>query len=362
MKWPDHGGQPEQLKQLFNIDDDEMKTIDLSANLNPLGPPAWLKEKLSDLYETISRYPDPTYSSSKASLAAFEGIPEDNLLLTNGGAEAIFLAAKYFEHGQALIVHPTFLEYERACNHYHVKTEDVYYDQETGFQLPLRLIEEKLNHTDVLFLCRPNNPSGTVVKEDDIRSLLEAGKQTETFIVVDEAFVDFLPSTYPSLSTLLPAYPNLIVLRSLTKMYTIPGLRVGYMMADKDIIASLQAEQLPWSINALAHELVPSLVEDTDFVRHTTSWLNEQWQNISQTLASLDFYVSPSEVNFYLLQDQRQPTRTEELFQFLLQHGIVTRHTHNFKGLNGKFLRVAIKAQPENEHLLAILRKWRNES
>jgi threonine-phosphate decarboxylase len=359
MEWPNHGGQPETMRQLFKMEKDR-EILDFSANINPLGPPSWLKETLRNHYDTITCYPDPTYLSSSVSVANYEGIDEGQVLVTNGGAEAIFLVAKYFEKGKALIVHPTFMEYERACHHYHIDVEDVFYEPKNGFQLPLTSIREKLTKTDVIFLCRPNNPTGTVVKEEDLRLLLEEGKKTGTTIVVDEAFVDFLPSSIPSLVKWLRTYSNLILLRSLTKMYTIPGLRIGYMMANEPIINALKDEQIPWSVNSLADALVPKLLEDTSFVEKTKGWLKEQSQYVFKSLTDLDFHIYPSSVNFYILQDKKK--NTNDLFQFLLRHGILTRHTHNFKGLNGEFIRIAIRSKEENEQLVSVLKKWRNES
>ncbi|MDT8859293.1 threonine-phosphate decarboxylase CobD [Alkalihalobacillus sp. MEB130] len=359
MKWPNHGGQPEEMQQLFGIEKDT-QMLDFSANLNPIGPPDWVKEALNNHYHTITQYPDPTYSHTTTSLADYEGLDKDQVLLTNGGSEAIFLVAKYFENGKSMIVHPTFLEYERACHHYHIETEDVFYKAEEKFQLPLTCMLEKLPNTDVIFLCRPNNPTGTVIKEEDLRRLLEEGMKTGTTVVVDEAFVDFLPTTIPSLTKWLSIYPNLVLLRSLTKMYTIPGLRVGYMMAHKDMIKVLREEQIPWSVNSLVDAIVPRLLDDTRFVEKTRTWLNEQSKYMFEELTNLGYILSPSKVNFYLLQDKMQ-VETDELFRYLLNHGIVTRHTHNFKGLNGTFIRVAVRSKEENEQLLYVLKKWRNE-
>lgn len=361
MKWPNHGGQPETIKKLFQIEDDKT-LLDFSANLNPFGPPSWLQDALNEHYETITRYPEPTYSNSSASVAEHEGIDQDKVLLTNGGAEAVFLVAKYFEKGKALIAHPTFLEYERACHHYHIDVEDILIGHESGFTLPVQLIREKFIEKDVMFLCRPNNPTGTVIAEEDLQLLLEAGKKTGTYVVVDEAFVDFLTTSIPTLTTWLSSYPNLILLRSLTKMYTIPGLRIGYIMAHPTIINVLKNEQIPWSINSLVDALIPRLLEDRRFVDKTRAWLQVESRNVFNRLTSLGFYLSPSKVNFYLLRDQKQPQRTDELYSFLLEYGILTRHTHNFKGLNGDFLRIAIRSDFENEQLLAVLQKWRNES
>ncbi|MFC4322240.1 threonine-phosphate decarboxylase CobD [Litchfieldia salsa] len=361
MKWPNHGGQPETIKQLFKLKED-VHIHDFSANLNPLGPPAWLEEEISNQYHTITSYPEPSYLKCSISVAAHESIDPNMLLLTNGGAEAIFLIAKYFENLKAMVVHPTFMEYERACKHYHISVEQIMFEQENEFGLPIQTMCEKLKETDVIFLCRPNNPTGTVINERDLLLLLEEGKKTGTSVVVDEAFVNFLPASVPSLSSWLATYPNLILLRSLTKMYTIPGLRIGYIMANPLIINALRDDQIPWSINSIVDAIVPKLLDDVQFVERTKDWLSEQSQYVYKKLASIDFYHSPSQVNFYLLRDKKQPHRTEELFHFLLQNGILTRHTHNFKGLNGDFLRLAIRSKEENERLLMILQKWRNET
>lgn len=359
MKWPNHGGQPEALKQLFKMDKDQ-EIMDFSANLNPLGPPKWLKEQLSSNYDLITRYPDPSYPRSSGYLANYEGVRESELLVTNGGAEAIFLVAKYFEGKRALIVQPTFIEYERACQHYHIEVEDVFLEQENGFELPLSLLQEKLTYTDVIFLCRPNNPTGTVIDKKDIQALLEEGLKAGTSIVVDEAFIDFVTSPKEALTSWLSSYPNLILLRSLTKMYTIPGLRIGYVMASEKVITVLKAEQIPWSVNSLADAIVPKLMEDRTFVEDTKKWLMSQTQFLFESLSSLNFYISRSRVNFYLLQDHQNKNRTEALFHYLFQHGILTRHTYNFKGLEGNFLRIAVRSKFENEQLLHVMKKWRD--
>jgi len=360
MKWPNHGGQPETIKKLLHMKEDK-SLIDFSANLNPMGPPTWLSDALHQQYETITRYPDPTYSKASAAIAEHEGIDQDMVLVTNGGAEAIFLVAKYFEKGKALIAHPTFLEYERACTHYHIDVEDLIVDDESGYTLPVQLIQDRFAEKDVLFLCRPNNPTGTVIPEEDLQLLLEIGKKKDTYVVVDEAFVDFLPTTIASLTSWLSAYPNLIILRSLTKMYTVPGLRIGYIMAHPTVIHALKNEQIPWSINSLVDAVVPRLLEDRTFVDKTKVWLHGESRYVFSCLKDLDYYVSPSLVNFYLLQDKKSPNRTDELYYFLLENGILTRHTHNFKGLNGKFIRIAIRSYTENQHLLTALQKWRKE-
>lgn len=361
MEWPSHGGQLESMKRLFQLSV-EKQMLDFSANLNPLGPPRWLNEALKDISESFSRYPDPTYAQVNEVLAHQEGLDREQALVSNGGAEAIFLVAKHFEGKKALIVQPTFVEYERACLHYHVETEDVFLDVQDDFTFPLEQILAKLNKVQALFICRPNNPTGTVVQEEVIRILLEEGLNTDTTIIIDEAFVDFLPDTLHGLSKWVNDYPNLILLRSLTKMYTIPGLRIGYIMARGETIRALRSYQIPWSVNALASALVPKLLHEQSFVPQTREWLHSQLQYISQALDNLDFYCSPTQVNFYLLQDRRGAKYTHPLFLFLLEQGILARHTHNFKGLHGDFLRLAIRSKGENQQLIVALQRWRETS
>jgi threonine-phosphate decarboxylase len=358
MEWPNHGGQPTAMKRLFNLSQDK-QMLDFSANLNPLGPPKWLKGALGDISESFSQYPDPTYAQVNEALAKFEGLERDQVQVTNGGSEAIFLVAKHFEGKKALIVQPTFVEYEKACQHYHVETEDVFVDIQEGYAFPLEQILAKIDEVQAVFICRPNNPTGTVVVEEAIQSLLEKGLETGTTIIVDEAFVDFLPDKIIGLTKWINRYPNLILLRSLTKIYTIPGLRIGYIMADSKAVQTLRSYQIPWSVNSIVATLTPRLLDDQEFIRETKEWLNTQLNYILYELERLEFNVSPTQVNFYLLQDRKNPKQTHKLFLFLLEQGILARHTHNFKGLNGAFLRLAVRSLEENKELVRALEIWR---
>lgn len=359
-KWPSHGGQPEEMKRLFKLSEDRA-LLDFSANLNPLGPPQWLRDALKQSYEALTHYPDPTYSESKRAIACSEGVKPKQILVTNGGAEAIFLAAKRFERQKALIVQPTFVEYEQACRHYHIDIEDVFLDPLNEFQFPIDQVCSKMNKFQVIFICRPNNPTGTLIDEEGLRKILDQGLETGTSVVVDEAFVDFLPQTMTSLSHWIETYPNLILLRSLTKIFTIPGLRVGYMLAQSQVIEELERNQIPWSVNAVATTIIPRLLENDQFLARTREWLQVQLQELKFSLRELDFYMSPTNVNYYLLKDQQKPLHTEKLFTFFMEQGILARHTHNFKSLDGHYLRLAVRSEAENKELLHVLRKWREE-
>ncbi|PSL46918.1 L-threonine O-3-phosphate decarboxylase [Salsuginibacillus halophilus] len=358
MEWPEHGGQPESVRQ--QLAPAAETVYDFSANLNPLGPPAWLHSAVHAELSSINVYPEPSYEAARQALAEMMGVKLEEVLLTNGGAEAIFLAARLFAGGSALIVQPTFSEYEQACRHYGVGVRHINMKEFDSWSLPLTEIRAHIIETDVVFLCRPNNPTGTLAAQSEMMELLIAAEASETTVVVDEAFIDFL-SESDSLVSWIYTHPSLIVLRSLTKVFTVPGLRIGGVAAAPVMIEKLAAGQMPWSVNALASKITPALCADEAFLGRTKAWLQAELPRMKRELEALHFNVSPSVVNFYLLQDKLAPQGTDELLTFLFQSGIAARHTHTFPGLNGSHIRFALRSLEENDELLRVLHAWRRK-
>ncbi|SFH86762.1 threonine-phosphate decarboxylase CobD [Modicisalibacter xianhensis] len=356
--WPRHGGQPGDMLARLGLPTGQ-PIRDFSANLNPLGPPAWLDARLPTLWQGIDRYPDPSYRAARQAIAEAEGLDIGQVLLTNGGAEAIFLAAALHAGRRAVIVQPTFAEYARACRHYGLAINELFLASD--FSLDERRAGEAMREANVMFLCRPNNPSGTLVPRTQVARLLEAGRAHGTCLVVDEAFIDFVDEPAESLVSLLAEHPHLVVLRSLTKLYAIPGLRLGYLLGSPETIARAAERQMPWSVNAPAAALVAPLLADGDFVTRTHAWLRQELERLTPTLTHLGFDVSPTRVNFYLLRDRYQPQATDALLRFLASAGILARHTHNFPGLDGRWLRLAVRSVDDNDRLLAALAAWRQE-
>lgn len=354
--WPSHGGQIEQFQEMMQLTD-RGEILDFSANLNPLGPPFKIEEVIKNSLKSLKIYPDPNYRELIETMAEYEGVKPQQLLMTNGGAEAIFLVAQHFKGKKALIIQPTFGEYERACLLHDIAVENVFLQGE-AFEFPLDELIQKMKEVQVVFLCRPNNPTGTVVKKDDIIHLLEAGEQSGTHIVVDEAFVHFLPNN-EKLTKMVDRFSNVILLRSLTKIYTLPGVRIGYVIAGKNVISDLRNLQIPWSVNALAAAFVPRLLENEAFINETRKWLSHELDWVKSELEQLDFLYSPTEVNFYLLKDPNHDTN--DLFSFLAKNRIIARHTHNFKGLDGRYLRFALRNNEDNRYLIRTLKQWREK-
>lgn len=356
--WPRHGGQAEALLAHFGLPADH-RLEDFSANLNPLGPPAWVRDWLTKQLSGLERYPAPDYSAARQAIAAHHQIQPEQVLLTNGGAEAIYLAAALYAGKQAAIVTPSFGEYARACRAHRLSVTEIALSA-AHFTLDVASLLAGLNGIDVVFLCRPNNPTATLIDISVMEALLEQTAALGCHVVVDEAFIDMVDETpqQASLAPLLARYSHLTLLHSMTKFYTLPGLRLGYMLADAATLQAAEIHQPAWSVNHLAAELVAPLLADGAFSRRTQRWLASERPRMMQALTELGLDVVPSQACFFLIRPSAAHEITSDvLFGKLLRRGILVRHTHNFSGLNGDWLRVALRDEPANRRLVNVLKK-----
>ncbi|WP_416137427.1 threonine-phosphate decarboxylase CobD [Halomonas sp. HK25] len=363
--WPLHGGQPGPLLARFGLADD-MPLLDASANLNPLGPPAWLAgwlaQRLQGGGRELARYPDPDYREAREAIAAHEGVAPEQVLLTNGGAEAIFLAAalqvREWPCAPAAIVQPTFAEYARACVAHDLPVRPIPLAP-PDFRLDPEALVAGLGAARLLLLCRPNNPTGTLVPRTAVERLLELTAGRGCRVVVDEAFIEFVGDedgeTAEALTPLLARFDHLVLLRSLTKVYSLPGLRLGYLLADPRTVQRAAACQPAWSVNGLAAALVAPLLADRDFTRRTDAWLAAERPRLAAGLEALGLSVVPSRANFFLVRHPAGRAATRALLPALLRRGVLVRHTESFAGLDGGWLRLALGDAEANERLLTAL-------
>jgi threonine-phosphate decarboxylase len=332
------------------------KYLDFSANINPLGPPEALKLRWNEIYKKVTVYPDPYAFTLKEKLSVKEQVPIDSLLVGNGGAELITLVARMIEGKKVLLIQPTFSEYEQACRVNRCEIIPVVLEA-PNFELNLDQIRLKLRDADAIFFCNPNNPTGIRYPSSHILTLVEECEKQDCLFILDEAFYDFLLD-YQSFMPYIKKFSNLIIIRSMTKMFSIPGIRLGFLAGHPDIIAKLQNFQPHWSANAIAQVAGELCTEEETFIRQTQNFISNEREKLFTHYKQQEFTVSTSEVNFYLLQDPYLQDQFP-LFEFLLKKGIIPRHTFNFPGLEGKWLRFAIKNSQENQQLMEVLKQWR---
>ena len=354
LTWPSHGSNPQYLYEAAGLAQPD-HILDFSANINPLGPPSSIQKHWGDFFQGIGQYPDPQTASLKKKLAEREGIKEKQILVGNGGAEIISLIGRLLAGKRVMIVEPAFSEYEKACQ---INDCDLsYFQLGEEWGIDLDALKGKLPCVDAVFLCNPNNPTGLYYKKETIAAILEECKRQNCMLIVDEAFYDFVPE-YESLVPYLTEYPQFVLLRSLTKMFAIPGLRLGYAMASTEIVEKLADYQSHWSVNSIAIQAGNLCLEEERYIENTVQFIRSERERLVSFYEKYGFAVSASKVNFYLLRDPQQSDQYP-LFRFLLQNGIVPRHTFNFPGLEGRWLRFAIRTSVENRRLMEVMQEWR---
>ncbi len=355
MSLPNHGANPNHLAEALGIKLPE-HVNDFSVNTNPFGPPnVFLNIDLLESLSTISTYPDPHVTELRERLAQQNAVLSTQILVGNGAAELIFLLAGLFRGKKVRIVEPAFSEYRDACLAHDCQVQSLVL--EAPWKLDKEHIKAAIKDIDLLFLCSPNNPTGIRYEDETIIALVEAAERAGIYVVIDEAFYDFCEQKR-GLQELIHSYSKLILLRSMTKMYAIAGIRLGYMLANEELIQQIKKRQPPWSVNGLAQKIGLQLLDEDDFVKKSVADLSSERERMRNELVKLDFDISPSVVNFYLVSEQKKEN-LKPLMLFLAEHGIVARHTYNFNGLNGKYLRLAVKDKQANDRLLHVMAKWR---
>ncbi|NNU84036.1 threonine-phosphate decarboxylase [Geobacillus sp. BMUD] len=355
MRWPAHGANPLTLYEQCGLSAPS-EYIDFSVNTNPyrLPPSAWPDG--GEWARWAGEYPDPEAKAIRELLAKQERIRLEQVLVTNGAAEAIYLLASMFAGRRVGVLEPTFSEYRRASLAYGCEVSSFIAHEQYGFAYDMDQAAAWAAECDVVFFCHPNNPTGTAMTERELHAFIAAANDAGTYVVVDEAFYPFWRGGFTAVQW-LDRYPRLIVLRSLTKIHHLAGARLGYVAAaDEAVIASLQTRQPPWSTSRIAQQLALRFAVMESFVEWTKERIAAERERVFRSLPADRYAVSPSVVNFYLLRPLSG--RTEDLFFYLLRQGIVPRHTMNFPGLDGRYVRLAVKTQVENDRLLEALAGW----
>ncbi|OCA82801.1 threonine-phosphate decarboxylase CobD [Pseudobacillus wudalianchiensis] len=356
MKWPAHGSNPAHLYEGAGIKQPD-SIVDFSVNINPYGPPQSIRDQWNSWFSVISDYPDPYGKSITRQIAQLSQVDEQQVVLGNGAAEVIQFLGQLWRGCKVIIVQPAFSEYETACRAYGCEIEYVLINED--YTIPMKELAVKAEGAAAVFICTPNNPSGMAFSEGEMIELLDRLSSTSCCVVVDEAFYDFAGSF--TVAGLIQKYSNLIVLRSLTKMYAIAGLRLGYLLANESLALQIARFRPHWNVNALALKAAETILADREFVDWSREKITEERENMFSFLEKEGFQFSRSVVNFYLLRDPRLADQ-KPLFLFLLEKGIVLRHTYNYPGLAGKWLRAAVKTEAENNQLKEALQQWKKQS
>ncbi len=345
-----HGGDIYTMAEILGSDTNSI--IDLSTSVNPLPLPSKYKQALLKNFRQINKYPDPFCRSFKETLQEVYSIPSENILCGNGSTELIYLFVKALAPRKALILEPTFNEYERACKLYNVHVYKI-------FSLDKDLLLEKMLKTlsktkiDLVFVCHPNNPTGWLYRKEELLNVIS--KFPRTTFIIDEAFIDFCEKE--SLINKALSHDNIILLRSLTKFYGLTGLRFGYAVSSKEIIKKVEEFLPPWNVNIFSQALASLILKDEDFKRKTLNFFIKEKKYFDRQLNLLSkkysIHYFPSLTNFYLLKLPK-----EDFFDFCFKNGILIRDCSNFYGLDKHYVRVSIKFRKWSKIFFDTLEGW----
>jgi threonine-phosphate decarboxylase len=326
--------------------------VDMSSNINPLGPMETLVDYLRGQLDTITRLPDVDARQCVERFAARHGLQPGNVLAGNGTTQFIYSLPQALSPRSVMIAGPTYADYADACSRYNLKVDYSLSEEKNGFRPNLESLERSAGRFDTVFLCNPNNPTGVLIPGEKIATLCR--NHPHTLFVVDESYLPFVPQgRRQSLITDLP--DNCIVLQSLSKIFRIPGLRIGFLVASEPLVDKFRPWLLPWSVNGLAQTAVAFLMqheqEVAQYVDRSCEYVRSEREQLFQRLkrdTKADLYAS--ETVFFLV---RLPPATvaAAVKSALLRHRILIRDCTNFKGLSERYIRVSVKTAESNRLL-----------
>ena len=338
----EHGGIDYAELEALGLAPEEV--LDFSANLNPFGPPPGIKEAISQT--DIAGYPDSRATNLRRLLADKLGVKVENILIGSGSTELIRLVAlAYFGRGDSvLIIEPTFGEYQVACQISGASLIKQRRSAENGFRLNIEETIESIHrhHPKGIFIDNPNNPTGQYLSRSEFEKLLDAGK--DSLLVLDEAYIAFMDNVWSSLDMI--EENNLLILHSMTKDYALAGLRLGYAVAEKEIITTLNRICPPWNVNAVAQQVGIRVLEEEGYLRRCQAELRQARGYLVTELNRLGLSPLPSAANFFLVE----VGNAAEFRHQLLRKGILVRDCTSF-GLPS-YVRISPRTLPECRRLV----------
>lgn len=348
-----HGGNILQICAAYGLQPSEV--IDFSANINPLGYPKGLPDALREELPIVRHYPDIDSSLLRKAIAQKTLHREEEVLIGSGSTEFIYLIPRALRPKKGLVFQPTYSDYAKALRLSGAVMDEIICREEEAFRCDLGHPLLRNGEFQLIFLCNPNNPTGVLLEREDILRLAEGVK--EGFIVVDEAFMDFVDITERhSILQEAGRRKNIILLRSLTKFFAFPGLRLGYMVAHPEVIERMEEFKEPWTVNTLAQRAGLVALGDEEHSRRTRDFLRSERMFLYNEFSKIRaIRPIPPSANFILSKILYSPT-AQELQKHLIKKGIIIRDCSNFPGLEPQYFRVAVRTREENLRLVSSIK------
>ncbi|MFI3171002.1 MAG: histidinol-phosphate transaminase [Eubacteriales bacterium] len=330
--------------------------LDFSENTNPYGLPVGVKNAMLENIDYLNRYPDPNCRALTEVVAHYLGISEDYLLFGNGAADIIYRIAYALKPKKALILAPTFSEYEASLRS--VGTEVSYFllEERNQFTLTEEIIEA-IPENNIIYICNPNNPTGKMCEYALMKKIMEACEKHRTYLVVDECFMDFVEKNFEySLLQEVKTFQHLIILKAFTKVFAMAGIRLGYCItSNKSVLENIKQSGQPWTVSSIAQIAGIACCQENIYLEESLAEIKKERVYMIESLQNLGVRVYESDVNYVLFRYHAH------LAESLMKYGIMIRVCNDYNGLDDSYYRVAIKLHHENKKLIMALQEIRQE-
>ncbi|MGD8268230.1 MAG: aminotransferase class I/II-fold pyridoxal phosphate-dependent enzyme [Desulfobacterales bacterium] len=349
-----HGGNIYQLARELGCDPTEI--VDMSSNVNPLGPPPELMDHLKAHLGCIKALPEVAAESMERMFADHNRIDANQVMAGSGTTQMIYDLPRALEMREALIVGPTYVDYADGCRLGNVACRFAHARESDHFKVDADRLREQIAPVDAVYICNPNNPTGQLIDADAIRELCQDFPRQQ--FIVDESYLPFVKHhAHHSLLRDRPA--NALVLTSMSKIFRIPGLRVGFIVGEAGAIQRLRHLAPPWSVNSLAQTAVRFLLTNEplsrNFIARTQAFIAAERGFMIDALAALtDLRIYPSHTSFFILR-LPEPYRAVAVCRALSADRILVRDCTNFEGLSERFVRISLKTTDVNRQCVALL-------
>lgn len=326
--------------------------LDFSANINPLGMPKGVKKLLIEKINSFSNYPDINCNELKDSVSIFENVLRDYILFGNGAADLIFKLVFAIKPKKALLLSPTFSEYEMALKNVDCEINHYPLSPLNDFKLETSILE-KISENSIVFICNPNNPTGMVIEKSLVLEIAKKCLLKNSILVIDECFMDFVSDNEKySFKEHISEFNNVIILKAFTKFFALAGLRLGYCIcSNKILLENINSQGQPWSVSSPAQIAGVYALKEKDYIKNSVSLISKERQYLENQLIKLGFKVFKSYTNFILFK-----TKQTDIYQLLLANGILIRKCENFSGLDKTYFRIAVKNHSDNKKLIGAIK------
>ena len=337
--------------------------IDFSANINCFGMPESVKQAAIQGITEAVNYPDPQCEKLKQAILQMQAeqgllLEEEDLICANGASELIYALVQVLRPGKALLLSPGFHEYESALGGVDCEIRFYELQRQKGYQLTREFLKVLLPDLDLLILCNPNNPTGRLIEPDLTQMIIQHCKEKHIFLIMDECFLDFTEQEPDySVKPYIQHNPQIFLLKAFTKLYAMPGLRLGYgICKNPTLMENIKSKIQPWSVSTPAQLAGIAACGETAYVRDSLKGINQEKQRMYQRLVQLGFEVYPGAANYLFFQGKKG------LWEYCMNRGILIRDCSNYRNLEEGAYRIVIRQEPENHQLLQVLTDFINES